>query len=287
MTKKAFVIGYPIKHSLSPVLHGYWLDKLGIDGSYEAIEIAPENLDSELKRLQQEGYVGGNVTIPHKEAVFALCDEKMDEAIVCNAANTLIFGDKITGYNSDWIGFKNNIEPSLKAKETVLLIGAGGSARAVLLALLKMGFENILIANRSPEKAEQLATDIVIDEPAHKTWHNKGQKVSVEILPLDELELAGQPDLIVNTTSLGMAEQGELLVPDSILGENTVVTDLVYNPLETPLLKQARSKGLLAVDGLGMLIHQAVMGFELWFGQTPPIDGSEKQHLIEHLNNGR
>lgn len=272
--KRAFIIGHPISHSLSPKMHKFWLDELGIEGSYEAIDVAPENLEAELKRLQNAGYVGGNVTIPHKEAVMKFCDEIVGLAKgKTKAINTLVFiENKIVGYNSDVYGFSKNLSSNgidFDNINSCLVIGAGGAAIAILTELRmffppsNIGQSNriIYVTNRTRDKSAYLSKEFeccVID------WDKKET-----ILP--------SVDLVINTTSLGMKGQPELDINLNDLRKNSIVTDIVYNPLETNLLKQSHSLGIKTVDGLGMLIYQGVLGFTKWFG----VDPSTKEGLLE------
>lgn len=255
---RAFVIGSPIEHSLSPKLHGFWIQHYGIDGSYEAINCPPEYFVKTIKKLASTGYEGGNVTIPHKEKALMAADSVDELARKVGAANTLIFKDgKIHATNTDVHGFTKNLLANgvaLAKIKSALVIGAGGAARAIIVALKEKNI-NVTITNRTLENAVKL-----------------GKEFDVDIIDWHEKEAAlPNVQLVVNTTSLGMKGQGELEINLSSLPKNAVVSDIVYNPLETPLLKQASELGLKAVDGLGMLLHQAVPGFEKWFGKTPEV----------------
>lgn len=263
--KKAFVIGEPIDHSLSPALHGFWLRQLGIDGSYEGFSVPADYLARTIYKLRDDGYAGGNVTIPHKEKVMLLCDEVSERAQKIGAVNTLVFdGDKILGDNTDAEGFAAGLG-GFKPKKAMVL-GAGGAARAVIVALQELGAE-VYVSNRTAEKAEKLAQEFSCKTIA---WENK-----------DELS---ESDFLVNTTSLGMESQPELDIDIKSLPDGSVVYDLVYNPIETDLLKQAHSLGLKNISGLWMLIHQAAPGFEKWFGEKPETTQDIYDHLILELN---
>lgn len=254
--KKAFIIGHPISHSLSPAMHGYWLEELGIDGSYEAINCPPEYLHKTVKKLAETGYVGGNVTIPHKEKVMMICDEIDENARKIGAVNTLVFEDKkIYGYNTDIIGFMENIKPASDKNiphKNALILGAGGAARSIILGLKNSGAK-VTIVNRTLEKAEKLAKEF-----------------GAEFISWDkQKELYPQIDLLVNTTSIGMKGENNYKFDFSTLNKNAVVTDIVYTPLKTEFLKSAENAGCRIIDGMGMLIHQGVPGFEKWFDATP------------------
>lgn len=261
--KKAFVIGHPIKHSRSPLIHGTWIGRYGIAGSYEAIDVSPDELPRLVDRLRDGEFVGGNVTIPHKEAVFALCDSVDPLARTIGAVNTLVrqADGRIHGFNTDYMGFLGNLDqgaPGWDAKlGRAIVLGAGGASRAIMVALRERGYDDILILNRTEEKAVSLALEI-----------------SGPFTPggLHEFaEFAATADLVVNTTSIGMHDTRFDDLDLSLLPKTALVTDIVYVPLVTPLLADARALGLHTVDGLGMLLHQAVPGFEAWFGVRPEV----------------
>ncbi|HVX79925.1 MAG TPA: shikimate dehydrogenase [Devosiaceae bacterium] len=262
MTLRAFVIGHPIAHSRSPLIHGTWLRSLRINGSYEAIDVPPAELAAFIGRLRGGEFVGGNVTIPHKETVFALCDDVDPLARTIGAVNTLVRRPAgLYGFNTDYMGFLGNLDQQApgwsEGLDEALVLGAGGAARAILVALHQRGISRIHLLNRTPAKAEALATAIA------------GPIVPG---PLDRFAtVAPGAGLVVNTTSAGMHGQPELELPLDSLPKSALVTDIVYVPLETPLLRAARRAGLRTVDGLGMLLHQAVPGFEAWFGQRPEV----------------
>jgi shikimate dehydrogenase len=254
----AGVIGWPVAHSRSPRLHGAWLARHGIDGAYLPLAVRPEDFCAVVPALARAGFAGANVTIPHKEAAFALCDRVEDSARRAGAVNTLVFGEGITGSNTDGAGFVANlrahgVDP---AAGPALILGAGGAARAIGAALQDAG-ATVTFCNRTPERAAALAAAL---PPA-------------AILPWAD-RMAALPDfaLLVNSTSLGMAGQPALEFVLDSAAPDLAVADIVYAPLETPLLAAARARGLRAVEGLGMLLHQAVPGFAAWFGVTPVVD---------------
>ncbi|MGD1880410.1 MAG: shikimate dehydrogenase [Kiloniellaceae bacterium] len=258
----AGLIGWPVSHSRSPRLHGYWLAEHGIDGAYVPLPVAPENIAVAVRGLAAAGLAGVNVTIPHKQAVLALCDRVDDIARRIGAVNLLIFKDgQIVGSNTDAFGFMANLAAGAPAGTAAaapaVRLGAGGGARAVAAGLLDAGVPEVRLTNRSRERAEQLAQEI-------------GGPITV--VPWNEraaaLDGAG---LLVNSTSLGMTGQPALDLSLDALAVGAVVCDLVYSPLETALLAAARAKGCIGVDGLGMLLHQARPCFTAWFGPDPQV----------------
>ena len=269
----AGVIGSPIGHSKSPKLHGHWLKKYGLPGFYIPMEVAPDNLETVLRTLPKAGFVGANITVPHKEAALEIADLVTDRATLIGAANTLIFREdgKIHADNTDGYGFIENLRQGApewdpKAGPAVVL-GAGGAARAILTSLLNAGVPEILLSNRTSLRAEALQQEFgtrirVVD------WVQAG----------NTLEDAA---LVVNTTSLGMTGKPELRIPLDGLQKQAVVTDIVYSPLKTRLLQVAEEVGCHTVDGLGMLIYQAVPGFERWFGQRPEVDEDVRKVILE------
>ncbi|WP_319825190.1 shikimate dehydrogenase [Thalassovita sp.] len=268
----AGVIGHPIAHTKSPKLHGHWLRKYQLPGFYIPMDVAPENLESVLRTLPKAGFVGANITIPHKVAALEIADLVTDRATLIGAANTLIFREdgKIHADNTDGYGFIENLRqgaPEWDPKTgPVVVLGAGGASRAVLTALLSSGVPEILLSNRTKVRAEALQQEFgsrirVID------WVQAG----------NVLEEAA---LIVNTTSLGMAGKPELRIPLDGLRKETIVTDIVYTPLKTRLLQVAEEAGCQTVDGLGMLIYQAVPGFERWFGHRPEVDAEVRKVIL-------
>lgn len=269
----AGVIGMPIAHSRSPRLHGHWLARYGLPGHYVPIPVMPEHLAEVLRILPRAGFVGANVTIPHKEAVLTLADTVTDRAALIGAANTLIFrpDGKIHADNTDGYGFIANLrqnEPDWQPDlGPAAVIGAGGAARAVVASLLDSGVKELRIANRTRLRAEQIKAEfgarlVVYD------WAQVGNM----------LEGAST---VVNATSLGMDGKQPLRVPLDALSPGALVTDLVYTPLMTPFLTEAQARGCRVVDGLGMLLHQAAPGFERWFGQRPDVDDEARRVALE------
>ncbi|PYE89065.1 shikimate dehydrogenase [Phyllobacterium leguminum] len=272
---RAFVTGFPIKHSRSPLIHGFWLNAHGLRGSYEAIEIAPENFSVFAASLREMGYAGGNVTIPHKETAFALCESHDTAASAIGAVNTLWFENgRLIGGNTDAYGFAANLDEFASGwdnADTALVLGAGGASRAIVHALKSRGFQQIHIVNRTLSRATELADHFGAGVFAHSL--EKAQ------------ELVPASGVIVNTTPLGMeGHAGEEMALDFTKADpKTIVTDIVYVPLETPFLIAARMAGLKTVDGLGMLLHQAVPGFEHWFGVRPRVTPELRAHILSHM----
>lgn len=263
-TIKAGVIGYPLTHTLSPKIHNFYLQKFQINGSYQALPCAPENLLALINELKSKNYAGFNVTIPFKEKMLEICDQLDDSALEIKAVNTVVINNekKLIGYNSDAQGFIENVfdkakNLSLKNKNA-FVIGAGGAGRAIVYALLKNNIKNIFITNRNYSKASKLIEDFAKISAL--------QNCKIIFLDsnqfFDQLNLA---DILVNTTSLGMDNQPPLLLDLAKLKSTTVVCDIVYKPLITNLLSQAQNNGNPIVTGLGMLIRQALVGFDLWY----------------------
>ncbi len=268
--RAACLIGWPAAHSRSPLIHHYWLRTLGIEGGYNIEAVPPEGFAEFVLHLSTHGFVGANVTIPHKERALALTKPDA-RARAVGAANTLWYeGGELRSTNTDIEGFINNLDACAAgwdtAAEEALVLGAGGSSRAVVFGLLERGIKRVHVANRTVERARALADQ----------FGAKVHPVSWEAIG----ELLPHADLLVNTTSLGMHGQPALEVDVGRLPPHAVVADLVYVPLQTPLLAAARARGLKTADGLGMLLHQAVRGFELWFGQRPQVT-PELRALIE------
>ena len=265
----ACLIGWPAAHSRSPLIHRYWLRTLGIEGGYVIEAVPPDDLRDFVLRLSLHGFVGANVTIPHKESVLALSAPDA-RAKAIGAANTLWFADgKLRSTNTDVEGFINNLDasaPGWDAAEEALVLGAGGSSRAVVFGLLERGISRVHLANRTLARAEALA----------KEFGSRVQPMAWDAIN-DALPRAR---LLVNTTSLGMRGQPALEVDIARLPQEAVVADLVYVPLTTSLLGAAQARGLKTADGLGMLLHQAVRGFELWFGKRPQVT-AELRALVE------
>lgn len=268
----AGVIGHPIAHSRSPALHGHWLKRYGIKGHYIPMDIAPADLKEALALLPKLGFVGVNVTIPHKETILKLADVVTDRAALIGAANTLIFrkDGKIHADNTDGAGFMANLRqhaPQWQGSDgPVALFGAGGAARAVIAALIEVGVPQIRIANRTRLRAETLRSDFGA-KLAVCDWVHAG----------DMLDGAA---LVINATSLGMTGKPDLRLPLDALEKGAVATDLVYTPLMTPFLIEAQDRGAHVVDGLGMLLHQAAPGFERWFNQRPQVDDDTRAAVL-------
>ncbi len=268
----AGVIGNPIAHSKSPLLHGHWLKTYNISGHYVPIEVEANKLGEVLKAMPQMGFVGCNVTIPHKEWVLQHVDQVTDRATLIGAVNTLIFRNDgtILGDNTDGYGFIENLRqnaPDWQADSgPAVVLGAGGAARAVVASLLDAGVPEILLTNRTRVRADKLREDF-------------GARVKV-VEWVQAGNIIENAATLVNTTSLGMVGKAELRVPLDGLSAQTVVTDLVYTPLKTHLLDVAEARGCVTVDGLGMLLHQAVPGFERWFGRRPVVDEAARQAVL-------
>ncbi|OYV26785.1 MAG: shikimate dehydrogenase [Acidocella sp. 20-63-7] len=254
----AGVIGWPVAHSRSPRLHGTWLSRHGIDGAYLPLPVAPEHFAEVVHALAQAGFAGANVTLPHKEAALALCDRLAPSAERAGAVNTLIFQDGILGANTDGEGFLRNlrahgVDP---AAGPALILGAGGAARAIAAELQAAGAP-VTLCNRTPARAQALAA--LLPPASILAWAQREAALS-------------DYALLVNTTTLGMQGQAPLDFDLSRAAAHLTVADIVYTPLETPLLADAAARGLKPVEGLGMLLHQAVPGFTAWFGVPPQVD---------------
>jgi len=267
----AGVMGWPVAHSRSPRLHGFWLEAYGIDGAYVPLPVRPERFEAALRGLAALGLRGCNVTLPHKEACLALADEADEVARRIGAANTVIVREdgSLRVTNTDAFGFAENLEaraPGWPSDRPAVLLGAGGASRAVIVALLEAGVPEIRLANRTGERAEALAAEFgpVVSPLA---WEERSAA----------LDGAG---LLVNSTQLGMTGQPPLEMTLDALDGDAVVYDLVYAPLETALLKEAGRRHLRGVDGLGMLLHQAVPGFERWFGVKPEVDEALREAVL-------
>ncbi|MGD9785524.1 MAG: shikimate dehydrogenase [Hyphomicrobiaceae bacterium] len=267
----ACVIGWPITHSRSPLIHGHWLATMGISGSYGKRAVQPEEALSFLADLGAQGLVGCNVTVPLKEIAFEAAHEKDAAALAVGAANTLwLEAGRLCASNTDTFGFMRHLEETApqwrSADRPVLVLGAGGAARAITFGFLQAGIGRVLVANRTRERAEALA-----------------RHFGPRVVPLDWQQRDGaakDSGVIVNTTTIGMKGEGDLGLTLDGVTHGAVVADIVYVPLETRLLAAARKRGLAVVDGLGMLLHQAVPGFERWFGRRPEVT-AELRHLIE------
>ena len=269
----AGVIGCPIAHSKSPRMHKHWLQRYGLPGDYVPLHVEPADLEIVIRAMPKMGFVGANITIPHKVAVMQIADQISDRATLIGAANTLIFmaDGRIYADNTDGYGFMANLRQNAPdwdpTSGPAAVLGAGGAARAVIVALADAGVSEIFLSNRTRAKADALRTEFgtrirVVD------WVHAGNM----------LEDAAT---VVNTTSLGMVGQPALSVPLDGLRAGTLVTDLVYNPLRTDLLTDAHARGCVTVDGLGMLLHQGVPGFERWFGVRPQVDADLRRVVLE------
>jgi shikimate dehydrogenase len=259
--KAACVIGWPVGHSRSPLIHNYWIKEHGLDAEYRREAVPPGELVAFVANLSERGYVGANVTVPHKEAALAV-SEPDDRARAVGAANTLwLDGGRLRSTNTDVEGFIANLDATASGWDrglaSALVLGAGGAARAVVFGLLERGVSRICLANRTPERAAALRAKF-------------GKRIE-PVAWSDMDTVLAEAGLFVNTTSLGMAGQPPLTVELARLPAGAVVSDLVYVPLETALLTAAKARGLRAVDGLGMLLHQAVGGFQRWFGVRPQV----------------
>jgi shikimate dehydrogenase len=272
--KRACVIGWPIEHSRSPLIHGYWLRQYGIDGTYTKEAVRPEDVAGFLRSLAAQGFVGCNVTVPHKEAAYALADERDASARAVQAANTLwAEGGKLHAANTDTYGYMTYLDhtvPDWKAHDgPVCVLGAGGAARAIVHGFLEAGIDEVRVFNRTRSRAEQLAEEF---GPRVKVfdWDNRSDG-------------ARDACVLVNTTAAGLKGAGTLGMDFVGFNEDCVVSDIVYVPVETELLAQARAHGLRTVDGLGMLLHQAVPGFERWFGVRPQVTDKLRDTLVADI----
>ena len=260
---KACVIGYPVHHSKSPLIHQYWLKQNNINGSYITVEIEPDEFKKGVQALIDEGYDGFNVTAPFKEEIFKICDTVTDTAQIMGAVNTVIIKDnKLQGTNTDAFGFIENIKQQQRnfdfKNKTALVLGAGGASRAILYGLIDAGIEQIYLTNRTKEKAVELQR-LNPDKIEIIDWGRKEEALS-------------DINLLVNTTSLGMIKQKPLEINLKNLNHNALVTDIVYMPLMTPLLRDAQTRGNNIVTGIGMLLHQARPAFKAWTGILPDVD---------------
>ncbi len=272
--RKACVIGWPITHSRSPMIHGYWLNKLGIDGTYEKVAVRPEDARAFLHDLGNAGYSGCNVTVPLKQIAFETAEDKDASAVAVGAANTIwLEAGKLCAANTDTYGFITSLTLSVPdwhlRDKPVLILGAGGASRAIVYGFLKAGVGEVRVANRTRARAEALARHFgtrlrVVD------WGARS-------------EAAREACVIVNTTTIGMKGEGSLNIDFKGVDDRAVVSDIVYVPLETQLLALARARGLRTVDGLGMLLHQAVPGFEKWFGVRPEVTAELRALIVADL----
>ena len=275
-TKIAGVIGDPISHSLSPKIHNYLIKKYQIDGLYLPFKVEPQNLGSTVKTFAYLGLRGFNVTLPHKEKMVKICDHLSKSALDIGAVNTVIITPdrKLFGHNSDGVGFINNIKyhaPNFNFKgKNIVVLGAGGATRAVIYALLQEEVKKIVISNRSSERAQILINDFA----------PKFKKSELNFVVWEQKESALKDcDLLINCTSLGMVGREKLAIDLTALNKEAIVTDIVYQPLMTDFLVDAQKHGHKIVTGIGMLINQALIGFEAWYGVKPEVD----EELINSL----
>jgi shikimate dehydrogenase len=274
--KLAGIIGWPVSHSLSPVLHGYWLDAYGIDGAMVPLAAGREDFAAVIDGVRRAGFKGVNVTVPHKEAAFAIAHKVDAAAQAAGAANLLIFHDgKIEGRNTDSLGLAESLRESIGPLngKSVVLLGAGGAARGAILALEMLGAGTIHLLNRDSHRAKILASSLA-------------PQVKAPVTPggLDDWnKVAGDAALVINSTSAGMGSNPPLTIDLSALPKTAAVCDIVYNPLETPLLKDAAARGHKTIDGLGMLMHQAAPSFEAFFGVKPKVTQGLRAALVKVL----
>jgi shikimate dehydrogenase len=271
--KRACVMGWPVAHSLSPVIHTHWLRTYGIEGDYVKAPIEPERFAAFLTSLADQGFCGGNVTLPHKLDAYRLCERRDAAANAIGAVNTVWFEDgRLSGSNTDAWGFLANLDeraPGWDKHGSAAVIGAGGAARAIVWALLQRGFHDVRIINRTLDRAVELAAAF---PPAKAVAFPSMRGALADV------------SFIVNTSSLGMKGSPPLAVDLSGVQSGATVCDIVYNPLETELLREARLKGLRTVDGLGMLLHQAAPGFEKWFGVRPEVTPQLREAVLAALH---
>jgi len=293
--KKACVIGYPIKHSLSPIIHNYWLNKYEIKGEYTKKEVKPEELEDFILNLGKKGYKGCNITVPHKEEAWKIIDKHFgwdaeDDKVslpatvakFMKAINTIVVDEngKLIATNTDFLGFARNlieIQPEFDYRNAVcLIIGAGGAAKAIAFALASMGVYQIVMTNRTKEKCFEIK-DIITKDFGY-------EEDRFDVVDWDKRsEVIKHCNFAVNTTSLGMTGKDELDIDISGMHKDSLVTDIVYNPLETKLLKNAKVLGYNVVDGIGMLLHQATPGFEGWFDKKPIVDQQLREKVVNEL----
>jgi shikimate dehydrogenase len=273
MKPRACVMGHPVAHSRSPMLHGYWLRTLGIDGAYEFADVVPENFETFFRGLKQNGFAGGNITRPHKEQAFRLVDRREPAADAIGAVNTVWYeGDALIGGNTDWLGIVLSLDAIHPGWDSspgkVVVLGAGGSARASVYAFLQRKF-SVSIVNRTRTRADQLAGEFGAGASAH----------GMDALP----RLLAGADVLINNTSLGQAGNPPHFVDLKDLKRSAIVYDVVYVPLETELLKKAKAAGHRVVDGLSMLLYQAVPGFTHWFGVKPTVMPEQRKILEDDI----
>ena len=275
---RACVIGWPIDHSLSPLIHGHWLKRYGIDGRYDSRAVAPEDVERFFADFISHGLVGCNVSLPYKEAAYQAADRTSQHADRLGAANTLwLEGEKLIADNTDTYGFLTNLDDfsvGWDQAEAALVIGAGGASRAIIAGLIDRGFKKIVIANRTLKRAQ-----VLVD------WFAGENAADLEAVPLEKLnDRIAESDIIINTTSAGLHGSAALKFDWSKARPSTIATDILYVPLMTPFLDDAAAAGLATIDGLGMLLHQAVPGFRQWFGVEPTVDDDLRRQLLDALS---
>ncbi|MEM1376965.1 MAG: shikimate dehydrogenase [Pseudomonadota bacterium] len=270
-SNRAFVIGHPIAHSRSPLIHGHWLEEFSINGAYEKHDVHPSQLQEFLTSIRRGQWLGGNVTIPHKQALLSLVDHVTPEARQIGAANTVwAENGKLHATNTDAYGFAANLDdfaPQWRNAENSLVIGAGGASRAVIQACISAGHKTVTVVNRTEVKAKSLAEEFGCTNAAYA----------------NTLQDTHRHDVIINTTSAGMGNIPPLPINFASARADAVACDIVYSPLNTPFLVAAREHGLTTVDGIGMLIHQAVPGFEIWFTKKPQVTSELRTLLLRDL----
>lgn len=274
---RACILGWPVDQSRSPLLHGYWLKRYGLRGSYGRLPVPPDAIAGFLARYTESGLVGGNVTVPHKEAALAACDHVEPAGIAIGAVNTVwVDGGRLCGTNTDWLGFLGSLDEDApgwdEAPGPAVVLGAGGAGRAIAYALIQRGFAPRIV-NRDRARAEALAADLGHGASAHGWDEAQGLLADARVL--------------ANSTSIGMKGAGTIPLDLSGLPEDAVVSDAVYVPLETGLLAEARRRGLRTVDGIGMLLHQAVPGFARWFGRVPEVTADLRDLIVADIPGAR
>ena len=275
--KIAGVIGWPIKHSMSPILHNFWLRHHKIDGTYIPMAVEPKNLEGAIHALPLLGFQGVNITVPHKETALKAVDKIEPPADRIGAINTLNIdvSGKIIGSNTDGFGFLQNVYQNIPHwnfdGKIVTLIGAGGAARAILFALLESNVDEVRLINRTHKRAVELAEQAANQSIKVIKWHNIDNAIE-------------NSNLLVNTTVLGMKGQPSLILPLDRLAPGAIVNDIVYSPLKTPLLGQAMKMGIPTIDGIGMLLHQACPGFQSWFGVIPSVTKDLKAYVSSKIS---
>ena len=274
--KIAGIVGWPVDHSLSPCLHGFWLGHYQIDGSYVPLAVAPSDLCDALRTLPKLGFVGANITVPHKESAFTIVDHVDTDAARIGAVNTIVITEdgSLEGRNTDGYGFIESLSSSTNLQDIkgapVVVLGAGGAARSIIVALQNFGVGPIRLINRTQERAERMSEEIGGD---------------IDIIPwAKRAQALADSMLLVNTTTLGMSGQPSLEIELDDLPLTAIVNDIVYSPLETDLLAVARNRGNPAIDGLGMLLHQARPGFAAWFGRDPEVTEALRAYVLKQAN---